>query len=188
MDKELYIKAKLGDIESKERVIKNFEGLIIKLCNYYNLKGYSFEDLKQIAYLSIIDGLEKISIDNIETAPAYIIVCIKNSLRNEARKILNKPDLNSLNEVTESGNEYIDLIESDYCIEDEFLTKLDKEKAVKGYNSLTTEEKNIISYYIMNPYGGLKEYASLYNENYRKVRYTKDCIIKKLKNIIFQNA
>ena len=160
--------------------MENFEGLIIKQCNLYNLKGYSFEDLKQIAYSAILEGLRKIRIEDIKTAPAYIIICIKNSLRNEARKILNKPDSDSLNNLNDSGVEFIDTLVSDYSIEDDVINHMSVNDIKESYNKLTSIEKDILSYFIMNPYGGLKEYSELYHIDYRKVRYIKDCVIKKM--------
>ena len=61
------------------------------------------------------------------------------------------------------------------------MSSLDKTALKESYRSLSTEEKDLISYYIMNPYGGLKEYADKYGKNYRKVRYMKDLALAKLK-------
>lgn len=182
MNTEIYLKAKLGDEEAIKIILDNFEGLVVKQCSFYNLKGYTFEDLKQIAYSAIIEGIIKISIEYIQTAPAYIITCIKNSLRNEARKSLSKPDLDSLNNVNDAGVEFIETLVSDYNIEDDVIKNLYVKDAIDGYNKLSTEEKDILSWYIINPYGGLKEYSSLYHKDYRRVRYIKDCIMKKLKS------
>ncbi len=182
MKTEVLIKAKHGDQNAMFQVIKSFEGWIVKQCHYYNLKGYEVDDLKQVCYQAVIYAVYRLNEDELVTAPSFILRCMHNALRFECRKVLAKPEPDSLNQSGESGQEYLDLVVDETAdTEAAVMSSLDKTALKESYRSLSTEEKDLISYYIMNPYGGLKEYADKYGKNYRKVRYMKDLALAKLK-------
>lgn len=177
----IYLLAKEGNEEAMMEVLNRFEGLIVKNCSKYKLKGLETDDLKQICYIAVIEAINKIREEQIDTAPAYIITTIRNALNYETRKNLKNPDVSSLNEITESGTEYLDLLESDEDIEMAVLEKIDKENILKALDTLTTEEKDVLSHFVLNSYGGLKDYSEKYHVDYRRVRYIKDKAIQKLK-------
>ena len=181
LNRNTYLLAKAGDRDALLEVIKNYEGLIVKKCNYYKLRGYEMEDLKQIAYIAVIEACKKLSDNHLETAPAYIINSIRNALAYEARKTLKEPAFSSLNEYTDSGTELIELLEDDIDIEQDVLDGLDTARVLSALGQLTSQERDIISRYVVNQYGGLKEYSSQYQMDYRRVRYLKDNAVKKLK-------
>ena len=68
--------------------------------------------------------------------------------------------------------------------EDLVLKSIDNELLKKAFDSLNSEDKNIISYYISNSYGGLKTYADLYSLDYRNVRYKKDKALKQMRDFM----
>lgn len=181
MDKEMFLDAKAGNKEAIMLVIEDFEGLIIKRCRSYNLHGYSFEDLKQVCYMAVIEACKKLDEEHIETAPKYLINTICNALYNKARTVLKVPELSSLNECNEAGVEFMDLLEDDSNLELDVIYNMDKELILNAYHDLSIQEKDIISRYILNQYGGLMEYSRVYNMDYRKVRYIKDKAIEKLR-------
>lgn len=174
--------AKDGDQEAMYQIIKSFEGWVVKQSRYYSLHGYDPEDFKQVCYQAIIYGVSRLKDDELITAPSFIIRCMQNALKFECRRVLSRPKSESLNREADSGLEFLDLIADDSAgTEEQVIHNLDKIALKESYSRLTTEEKNLISYYIMNPYGGLKEYADKYQKNYRKVRYMKDLALAKLK-------
>ena len=182
METEVFIRAKNGDQTAMFQVIKSFEGWVVRQCHYYNLKGYEVEDLKQVCYQAIIYAVYRLDEDELITAPCFILRCMHNALKFECRKVLARPEPDSLNKEAESGSEFMDLVVDETAnTESAVITNLDKKALKESYDTLSSEEKDLISYYIMNPYGGLKEYADKYSKNYRKVRYMKDLALAKLK-------
>lgn len=185
MKTDVMLLAKNGDQAAMFQVIKSFEGWVVKQCNYYHLRGYEFEDLKQVCYQTIVYAVYRLNEQELVTAPSFIIRCMQNALKFECRKVLSKPEPDSLNTEGDSGLELMDLLVDDSAnTESQVLYNLDKRALKESYNTLSTEEKDLISYYIMNPYGGLKEYADKYSKNYRKVRYMKDLALAKLKSTL----
>ncbi|PKK38854.1 hypothetical protein ABB02_01859 [Clostridiaceae bacterium JG1575] len=182
MDTDLFRKAREGDMAAMMAIIGSFNGLIYKQCHLYHLRGYDFEDLKQVCYTKVVESVYKLREEELETAPAYIIRSLHNALKFETRKILSRPPEDSLNIPTESGLEFMDLlVDENQNTETSVLLNLDKSNLKENFGRLSKKEKDLVSYYIWNPYGGLKEYAEKYNENYRKVRYQKDLALRKLK-------
>ncbi len=181
MDKETFLDAKAGNKEAIMLIIEEFEGLINRRCSAYSLSGYTHEDLKQICYIAVIEACKKIDEEKIETAPKYLIKTICNALYNKARTVLKVPEQSSLNECNEAGVEFMDLLEDDSNLELDVIYNMDKELLLNAYNNLSLQEKDIISRYILNQYGGLMEYSRVYNMDYRKVRYIKDKTVEKLR-------
>lgn len=183
MKTDVFKRAKEGDQAAMFQVIKSFEGWVVKQSRYYNLRGYEAEDLKQVCYHALIYAVYRLDDNELITAPSFIIRCMQNALKFECRKVLSKPDTDSLNREAESGQEYLEMVADESAdTESEVMHNLDKRALKNSYSQLSSEEKDLISYYIMNPYGGLKEYAEKYGKNYRKVRYMKDLALAKLKS------
>lgn len=179
---DVFKQAKEGDQAAMCRIIKSFEGWVVKQSHYYNLRGYDVEDFKQVCYTAIVTAVYHLNEDELITAPSFIIRCMQNALKFECRKVLSKPVAESLNKEGESGLEFVELLVDESAdTEYQVIHNLDKKALKEGYAKLTSEEKDLISYYIMNPYGGLKEYADKYGKNYRKVRYMKDLALAKMK-------
>ncbi|MFZ2259025.1 MAG: helix-turn-helix domain-containing protein [Clostridiaceae bacterium] len=179
---DVFRQAKEGDQTAMCLIIKSFEGWVVKQSHYYNLRGYDVEDFKQVCYQAIVYAVYHLNDEELITAPSFIIRCMQNALKFECRKVLSKPASESLNKETESGMEFVELIIDESAdTETQVIHNLEKTALKASYAKLTSEEKDLISYYIMNPYGGLKEYADKYGKNYRKVRYLKDLALAKLK-------
>lgn len=183
MDLELFLRAQKGDDDARTEIIESFEGWIMKQCRYYHLKGYDQEDLKQVCYQALLAAIPHIKPKELNGAVSYVIRCMDNALKKEARKVLSKPPLDSLNSLSDSGSEIID------CLPDEGLStenlailRMDKISLKQGLDSLSRQERDLISWYVCNPYGGLKEYAEKYHADYRRVRYQKDLALKKIKS------
>lgn len=184
MKDEIFIKAKNGDTEAIQIILDSIEPFIISQCRKMFLHNYDFLDLKQIAYIAAIKGIQKMDIRMPESCKSYLMKCVHNSLKYEARKVLSKPRCNSIESKDSDGITFIDKLMSPKNTEDLVLKSIDNELLKKAFDSLNSEDKNIISYYISNSYGGLKTYADLYSLDYRNVRYKKDKALKQMRDFM----
>lgn len=182
MKEEIFIKAQNGDKDSIELILNSIEPFIISQCRKIFLSNYDFLDLKQIAYMAAIKGIKKMDTSKGNGCKSYLMKCVHNSLKYEARKILSKPRINSIENKDSDGITFTDKLESDDNTEDTVLQSLDNELLGRAFLSLTSEYKDIVSYYISNSHGGLKNYADMYSMDYRKVRYKKDKALKLMKD------
>lgn len=184
MEDEIFIKAKKGDTDAIQLILDSIEPFIISQCRKIFLQNYDFSDLKQIAYIAAIKAMQKMDISKSNSCKSYLMKCVHNSLKYEARKVLSKPRCNSLENKDSDGITLTDKIMSAENTEDIVLKSLDNEKLKKAFHSLNREDKDIISYYISNSYGGLKTYADLYSLDYRNVRYKKDKALKQMREFM----
>ena len=81
--RELIIKAKSGDKQSAEEIIKLFQPLIYKTSISYFIYGYDTEDIKQIATMTVINSIKKIKDDSLDYFPVYLKTSIKNIMARE---------------------------------------------------------------------------------------------------------
>lgn len=181
MSDAIFLLAKSGDKDAIANVIQTVEPFIIKQCRKMNLRNYDFEDLKQISYLAVLHGIKKIDESQISSAPSYLMKCIHNALKYEARRTLSKPSNTSIESEDKDGIKFAEKLIAEENTEDIFIKLLDSNKIKEAFNTLNKEEKDVISYFVHDSYGGLKRYSDLYQMDYRKVRYLKDKAIKKLR-------
>lgn len=181
MSDAIFLLAKSGDKDAIANVIQTVEPFIIKQCRKMNLRNYDFEDLKQISYLAVLHGIKKIDESQISSAPSYLMKCIHNALKYEARRTLSKPSNTSIESEDKDGIKFVEKLIAEENTEDIFIKLLDSNKIKEAFNTLNKEEKDVISYFVHDSYGGLKRYSDLYQMDYRKVRYLKDKAIKKLR-------
>lgn len=181
MSDTIFLLAKSGDKDAIANVIQTVEPFIIKQCRKMNLRNYDFEDLKQISYLAVLHGIKKIDESQISSAPSYLMKCIHNALKYEARRTLSKPSNTSIESEDKDGIKFVEKLIAEENTEDIFIKLLDSNKIKEAFNTLNKEEKDVISYFVHDSYGGLKRYSDLYQMDYRKVRYLKDKAIKKLR-------
>lgn len=181
MKDEIFLQAKNGNEDAILRVIEEVEPFILKQCGKIKLRDYDYEDLKQICYMAVIKGIPKINGESLSSAPSYLMKCVHNALKYEARRTLSKPDDTSLEHEDRDGIKYADKLVSSEDTEELYFRNHDRNKIKEAFELLCTEEKTIVSYFIHDPYGGLKRYANLYGVDYRKTRYLKDKALKKMK-------
>lgn len=181
MEDEQFLLAKSGNEDAILRVIEAVEPFILKQCGKMKLRNYDYDDLKQICYMAVVKGIPRINEDSLSSAPSYLMKCIHNALKYEARRTLAKPDDTSLELEDKDGIKYGDKLAADEDTEELFFRDHDKNKIKEAFEVLCTEEKNIVSYFVNDPYGGLKRYSNLYGTDYRKTRYLKDKALKKMR-------
>lgn len=184
MNENIFLLAKSGNKDAIELVIKAVEPFIFKQCGKMKLREYDFEDLRQICYVAVIKGIPKINEEHLDTAPSYLMKCIHNALKYEARRALSKPEDASIETKDKDGITYSEKLVSDKDTEKIFFRNHNTSIVKEAYESLNLEEKTILSFFITDSYGGLKRYSELYNADYRKSRYLKDKALKKMKNFL----
>jgi len=184
MDYNIFLLAKNGNKDAIELVIKTVEPFIFKQCRKMKLREYDYDDLRQICYMAVIKGIPKINEEHLSTAPSYLMKCVHNALKYEARRALAKPEDASIETEDKDGIKYAEKLVSNEETEKIFFRNHGKTKIKEAFDVLCTEEKNIISFYINDPYGGIKRYSELYNADYRKSRYLKDKALKRMKNFL----
>lgn len=184
MDDSIFIHAKNGNKEAIEQVIKTVEPFIFKQCRKLRLKDYDFDDLCQISYLAVLKALPKIHDKHLDSAPSYLMKSIHNALKYEARRVLSKPEESSIENEDHDGIPYVEKLVAKENTEKIFFQSQSQWKIREAYKSLTTEERHILSFYIEDPYGGIKRYAELFKKDYRKSRYLKDKTLKKMKQLL----
>jgi len=184
MNENIFLLAKSGNKDAIELVIKAVEPFIFKQCGKMKLREYDFEDLRQICYVAVIKGIPKINEEHLDTAPSYLMKCIHNALKYEARRALSKPEDASIETKDKDGITYSEKLVSDKDTEKIFFRNHNTSIVKEAYESLNLEEKTILSFFITDSYGGLKRYSELYSADYRKSRYLKDKALKKMKNFL----
>ncbi|EJO5348253.1 sigma-70 family RNA polymerase sigma factor [Clostridium botulinum] len=165
-----------GDIEALNKIIENFNPLILKEALKWKIQCYDYEDLVQHGYLSVIKAANMFKGEEGKFVP-YCINAIKTNykalLKGEIKHHREIPDENILNK----GNEYM------FTIEDEIIAYEKTKEIYKALDKLTEEEKQIINdFYIKN--NSLNKVAKDTNKTYNSVRYTKDKAVKKLEKIL----
>ena len=184
MNKNIFLLAKNGNKDAIELVINTVKPFIFKQCGKMKLRGYDFDDLCQISYESVIKNIPKINEDYLDTAPSFLMKCIHNTLKYEARRELSKPDSASIEAEDKDGIKYSEKLVSEDDTEKIFFRNYNSSIVKEAYGSLNLEEKTILSFFITDPYGGLKRYSELYDADYRKSRYLKDKTLKKMKTYL----
>ena len=178
--RELIIKAKEGDKQSVEEIIKLFKPLIYKTSISYYIYGYDTEDIKQIAIMTVINSIKKIKGDSLEYFPAYLKKAIKNIMSREIEKATNRYYEEKENK------EILSLVEAKEIIDESIdLNKeiLDKELSAILNNiikKMKSEKQDLIKKLYIEELS-LKEYAEIEKIKYHKARYLKDKVIEELR-------
>ncbi|MBR0575600.1 sigma-70 family RNA polymerase sigma factor [Proteiniclasticum sp. BAD-10] len=181
MTESIFLLAKNGNQDATEQVIRSIEPFIIQQCRRVHLRIHDFEDLKQICYEAVIKGIPKIRKENLESAPSYLMKCVHNALKYEARRILAQPSDLSLESEDSDGIRYGEKLVAEDDTEETIIRNHDRQLIKEAFQELCTEEKNVVSYFIQDHYGGLKRYSDLYKVDYRKARYLKDKALRKMR-------
>lgn len=180
--KELVLKAKENDICAKEELLIRFKPFIIKQCNKVYLKDYTFDDLIQISYLSLLKAIEKFNVKN-DNFIAYATISIKNNLNYLIRQNAKLNYEMSIFKETGENIEFIDTLKYEFQIEKSITHKETIKALIDGIINLPREERYIIeSIYFRNK--SLKNLSAELNIKYITLAKRKERILKKLKNIL----
>ncbi|WP_156627071.1 sigma-70 family RNA polymerase sigma factor [Clostridium tertium] len=178
--KELVIKAKEGDNNALEEIIKRHEPLVYNTMISFYIKGYDKEDIKQIAILSIIKAVKGCNIELINGFSSYAKEIIRNDIYKEITKAEKQyyrhkesNEIAMIIDIKEITDEKTNIIE-------DYIKAEDIEILKKEISLLEEEERALLkAIYVDNI--TLMKYSKDNNIEYHKVRYKKDKILEKLK-------
>lgn len=172
MDKDLLIRAKEGDKEAMEEILKMFKPLIVSCANRVYISGYDTSDLIQIGYVTVLKAIDKFDISS-DSFVSYV----KNAVQhNYYYLIRGKAKLNK--DVTLDE----EILSSD-TPEDETISNLEIERLQEAINTLKDVDKTLIYYLFFKGYT-LKECAKLLNSSKSTLSRRKDKILNQLRGIL----
>lgn len=177
---ELLKKAREGDKDSKEEIIKRLQPLIISSIRKYYNKGSEYEDLIQDGNIKILECIR----DYDPKKEVHFLGYVKMSLR---FLYLDKHKIkihHSLNEMVGDGEtELIDLIVSDHMdILEGILLKEEYQELTKALGCLTDRQKQIVHLYYIERMK-IDDIATLLDISYRTVVNTKTRAIEILRKL-----
>lgn len=174
---ELVIRAKDGDNDAVQEIIKRYRGLVIKEAAKYKIPSYDFEDVVQHGYLTIIKSIEMYK-ENSSAFNGYVI----NAIRNNFYALL-KGKIKNYREVPDDTLLDLDFERYDFTIEDQIIAYDEVKRLYRALDILSEEERRIIDeFYFENK--ALKEIACEGNKDYGKTFRMKKKALNKLRKAI----
>lgn len=172
-------KAKEGDMDSKEEILKRLQGLVINSIRRYYDKRNEYEDLIQIGNLVILECIDNYD----DSRGVYFLGYVKTMLkytylnRHKERRCFS---LNiSIGEDEEC--ELIDMIQSDREGPMEVVLKSEiKSELRQALYNLTDRQRDIVIFYYLNGLS-IKDISTKLGIAYRTVVNTKTRALEKLK-------
>lgn len=175
----LVIQSKRGDKDSIEELLNRFTPYILKKSGEVYLKGYDRDDLMQIAYIYVLNCIDKYKI-NSNSFTTYVIRAIDNAFNYEIRKRAKDNYEGSLEWENSDGVSLMEVLPSNLNIEEECIKKEESDLVIKLTEKLPMNYRNVIEEIFLKEIS-LKEYAEKYNINYSTAIKRKSRALKKLK-------
>lgn len=180
---EALLKARVGDIESKEQILNELYPLIISSIKKYYNRFFDFDDLLQEGRVVILECIDNYD----ESKEVYFLGYVKTMLKYyylDKHKVKLMLSLNEKVSVNEDEEEFVDLLVSDVDDALEVLVKLEENKMIaQALSSLTIRQREIvIDYY----YEGLTidQIAEKFGIAYRTVVNTKTVALGKMRKVL----
>lgn len=179
------LKAKAGEIDSKEQILNELYPLIITSIKRYYNRVFDFDDLLQEGRIVILDCINNYD----ETKGVYFLGYVKTMLKYYYLDKHKVKMMLSLNEKVgaDDEEELVDLLESEVEDAAEVLVKLEENNQLtQALSSLTIRQREIvIDYY----YEGLTidQIAEKFGVKYRTVVNTKIVALEKMKRQLIGN-
>ncbi|MBE6141034.1 MAG: sigma-70 family RNA polymerase sigma factor [Firmicutes bacterium] len=190
---EYLIKAKQGDIESRNILIEHNLRLVVFLAKKYENTGFDIEDLVSIGSIGLIKGINTYKIDKNIKLATYASRCIANEILMFLRKNKRKKVEMSLEETLNydaEGNELRleDILGTDIdVVPKELENIIDKEILKKEIDILDEREKEIMTlrYGLNNTMEYTqKEVAEMLGISQSYISRIEKKIVKKLQNVM----
>ena len=190
---EYLIKARQGDIESRNILIEHNLRLVVFLAKKYENTGFDIEDLVSIGSIGLIKGINTYKIDKNIKLATYASRCIANEILMFLRKNKKKKVEISLEETLNydaEGNELHleDILGTeDDVVPKEFENVMDKETLKREIEILDEREKEIMTlrYGLNNTEEYTqKEVAEMLGISQSYISRIEKKIVKKLQNIM----
>ena len=184
--KDLIIKAKQGDKNALEEILRKFQPLINNTAISFYIYGYEDEDIKQIATLAIIKAVDKFDLAFSNSFPSYAKESVRHSIYKEIDKATKVYYKNKISKEIANFIDVKEIVDENINIQEDYIKKEGKRNLEKAISLLKEEERNLLkALYIESK--TLAKYSEENNMEYYKSRYMKDKIIKKLKNTLLNN-
>ena len=149
-EKELFLKAKKGDAEARNKLIEHNLRLVAHIVKKYYSSCRDQEDLISIGTIGLIKAIDTFDAEKGSKFATYAGRCLQNEILMYFRKLKKSSGEISINEtidVDKDGNPltYIDVIAVEDTIADDLDTKIKAAKAMRVINGeLEMREKEII--------------------------------------------
>ena len=185
---EALIKARAGDVDSKEQILNELYPLIISSIKKYYNRFFDFDDVLQEGRVVILECIDNYD----ESKEVYFLGYVKTMLKYyylDKHKVKLMLSLNEKVNVKENEEEeFVDLLVSDVDDALEVLVKLEESKMLtQALSNLTIRQREIvIDYY----YEGLTidQIAEKFGIAYRTVVNTKTVALGKMKRQLTTNS
>jgi len=174
----LVIKAKNGDMDSKEIIVEKLTPLIIKSIRRYYNNPKEFEELIQEGRLEVLQCIENYDIDRETYFIGYVQAMLKFLYLNK-HKMKKIGSLNVKIGEDEDG-EIIDLIPDDMNVEELIIQEEGREDLYSASRFLTRRQKEVIYYFYFTKIP-IKDIAEILGISYRTVVNIKVQALEKLR-------
>lgn len=179
----LVIKAKDGDITSKEKLVQEFTPYIINLSRKTFIHGYDFSDIQNECYKYLFKCLSSYNAANHKFV-AYATIGIRNNLNYLIRRNLTHSQYDGAPALYHN-EDVLNTISSNINIEEILCNKIDHSELRHALSLLSDSEKELIHSIFFNN-DTIKTYASSKNISCSTVHRKKVHALKKIMNY-FQN-
>lgn len=182
------ISASKGNREDLMRIFEQYKLFIFKTAGQFSIKDFSYEDMVQIGYMTLIKVVDKYKTGS-NTFSSYAYNAITNAMKQTARnnsKFQKQLSLNALVDI--SGNfkkEFLDCVADQQDIEDELLKSERITDVRRAISKLKADEIELISH-IYYQDSTLKAYAENSGLSYLQATRKKNKIFEKLSKYIKQ--
>lgn len=182
---ELLLRARIGEVKSKEKILNELTPLIISSIRRYYNKFSDYEDLIQEGRIVILDCINSFD----ESKGTYFLGYVKTMLKFYYLNKHKEKITTSLNEKVgnDEEEELIDLLKSEVNDPLELLVKLEERNLlVQALSNLTLRQREIIiDFYYDNLTIG--EISKKFGISYRTVVNTKTAALNKLRMQVIGN-
>lgn len=178
--KNLIIKAKQGDKNALEEILKTYKPLINNAAMRFYIYGYEDEDIKQLAILAIIKAVDKFDVTLSDLFPSYVKEAVRNTIYKEIDKATKVYFKDKISREIATFIDVKEIVDENENIQEDYIKKEGKKDLEKAISLLEEEERNLLrELYIERK--TLKYYSEENKLEYYKARYFKEKVIKKLK-------
>ncbi len=149
-EKELFVKAREGDMYARERLIEHNLRLVAHIVKKYYVGSKNPEDLMSIGTIGLIKAIDSFDVSNGARFATYASRCVQNEILmyfRSQKKLLNEVSINEAIDMDKDGNPltYIDIISCEDTIAEDIYSRINCKKAVEIIkNKLSEREKEII--------------------------------------------
>lgn len=168
---------------SLEEIIRMFKPFVIKTAKSIYIKGYALEDLIQIGQTSIIKAVSMYDVNRESGFTTYVTNTVTRNFYNLIRKNIKEASCCSINSITDSGSELIDLIPSEENLEENFEKKEEKILLRRALDKLSSKQREII-YWFYFENKSLNQYALEKGIGYRTAVDQKKKALNRLRDIL----